>query len=114
MSITRPTLPELIARAETDLSGRLLDGETPLSRSVVSVLARCEAGLVHGLYGYLEWLADQPFVDKAEVEYLERHLRIWGVSRKAAVAAKGSISLPGTNGAVLPAGTEPQRVGGAL
>jgi len=114
MSITRPTLPELIARVETDLSGRLLDGETPLSRSVVSVLARVEGGLTDGMYGYLAWLQDQPFVDKAEAEYLERHSRIWGVLRKAAVKAAGSVSLPGTDGAILPAGTELQRVDGAL
>lgn len=114
MSITRPTLPELTARAETDLSGRLLDGATPLSRSVVSVLARVQAGQTHGLYGYLEWLKDQPMVDKAEAEYLDRHARIWKVQRKAAVAAKGTVTIPGAEGAVLLKGTELQRVDGAL
>lgn len=114
MSIIRPSLQELIARAETDLSGRLLDGDTPLARSVVSVLARVLAGQAHMQYGYLEWLAGQPFVGSAEAEYLERHSRTWGIARKAALAAKGTISLPGANGAVLPAGTELQRVDGAL
>lgn len=114
MSIDRPTLPALIARAETDLSGRLLDGATPMARSVVSVLARVSAGQTHMQYGYLEWLADQPFADTAEAEYLDRHGRIWGVTRKAAVAAKGSVSIPGADGAVLPKGTELQRVDGAL
>jgi len=114
MSINRPTLPALIARAETDLSGRLLDGATPMARSVVSVLARVLAGQTHMQYGYLEWLAGQPFVDSAEAEYLDRHARTWKVPRKVAVAAKGSVSLPGTEGAVLPAGTEMQRVDGAL
>lgn len=114
MSIDRPTLPALVARAETDLSGRLLDGATPLPRSVVAVLARVLAGQTHLLYGYLEWLAAQPFVDAAEAEYLERHGSTWGVARKAAVAAAGSVSLTGTDGAVLPAGTELQRVDGVL
>lgn len=114
MTITRPTLQELVARTETDLSGRLLDGAQPLARSVVSVLARMQSGQIHMLYGYLEWLAEQPFVGSAEAEYLERHARTWGVVRKAAVPATGSVSIPGANGAVLPKGTELQRVDGAL
>lgn len=114
MSIDRPTLPALVARAEADLSGRLLDGAQPLSRSVVGVLARVVAGVAHLQYGYLEWLRGQPFVDSAEAEYLDRHADVWGVPRKAAVAAAGPVSLTGLDGAVIPAGTELMRVDGAL
>lgn len=114
MPITRPTLPQLVDRAQTDLEGRLLDGAKALPRSTISVLARVTAGQAHGLYGYLEWAKDQPFPDTAEAEYLERHARIWGISRKPAVASTGQVSIPGTNGAVLPAGAQLQRVDGVL
>ena len=106
MHYDRPSLSQLVTRAETDLSARLLDGDTPLRRSVVGVLARVTAGQAHMQYGYLEWLAQQPFVDTAEAEYLARHARIWDVARKAAVAATGAVRLAGQDGAVLPAGTE--------
>ena len=46
MSITRPTLPQLVDRAETDLCGRLLEGATALRRSVINVLARVFAAIV--------------------------------------------------------------------
>jgi len=114
MPYDRPSLGQLVSRAETDLSARLLDGDAPLRRSVVGVLARVTAGQAHMQYGYLEWLAQQPFVDTAEAEYLERHASIWDVPRKVAVAATGTVGLPGTNGAVIPAGTELQRADEAL
>ncbi|MBU1229563.1 MAG: baseplate J/gp47 family protein [Proteobacteria bacterium] len=114
MPIARPNLPQLVDRAQTDLEGRLLDGAKALPRSTIAVLARVTAGQTHMLYGYHEWLARQPFPDTAEAEYLERHARIWGIARKAAVAATGQVSIPGTNGAVLPAGAQLQRVDGAL
>lgn len=114
MPYDRPSLSQLVTRAETDLSARLLDGDTPLRRSVVGVLARVTAGQAHMQYGYLEWLAQQPFVDTAEAEYLARHARIWDVARKPAVAATGAVRLAGQDGAVLPAGTELQRADGTL
>ncbi|MBU1040042.1 MAG: baseplate J/gp47 family protein [Proteobacteria bacterium] len=113
-SITRPTLPQLVERSQTDLEGRLLDGAKALPRSTIAVLARVTAGQAHGQYGYLEWLKDQPFADTAEAEYLERHARIWGISRKPAVASTGQVSIPGTDGAVLLAGAQLQRVDGVL
>lgn len=113
-SITRPTLTELISRTQTDLEARLLDGDTALRRSVLSVLARMSAGQAHLMYGYLEWLAKQSFVDTADAEYLDRLADIWGKSRKAAVAATGSVTFAGSNGVIIPAGTELSRVDGAL
>lgn len=65
-------------------------------------------------YGYLDWLARQPFPDTAEAEYLARPARIWGISRKPAVAAAGTVTLQGTAGGVLPAGQELRRDDGTL
>lgn len=114
MPITTPTLPQRIERIETDISSRLADGDPLLRRSVLGVLARAVAGQGHMLQAYQEWLAQQPFVDTAEAEYLDRHARTWKVPRKAAVAATGAVSFTGVDGAVLPAGTQAQRVDGVL
>lgn len=114
MPFQRPTLPDLIDRAASDIESRLPGTDARLRRSNLSVLARMHAGAVHGLYGMLDWLSRQVLPDSAEAEYLARWASIWGVSRLAAVAATGSVTLTGTAGSVVPAGTKFQRSDGAL
>ncbi len=109
MPFNRPSLSDLIERAAGDIETRLPGTDARLRRSNISVLARVHAGVVHGLYGFLEWLALQLMPDTAEAEYLERWSSIWGVARKAAATASGSVSFTGTDGSVIPAGTLLQR-----
>ncbi|HEX7124676.1 MAG TPA: baseplate J/gp47 family protein, partial [Thermodesulfobacteriota bacterium] len=109
MAFQRPTLETLLARIEADLTSRLPGADTRLRRSNLAVLARVHAGAVHGLYGYLAFLARQLFPDQAEAEYLQRWATIWGVTRTPAAAAVGAVTLTGTDWAVVPAGTRLQR-----
>ena len=55
-----------------------------------------------GLYGYLDWIAEQILPDKADESTLERiaALRL-NQARKAAQVASGSVSFSATAGAVL-------------
>lgn len=112
MSFTRPTLTELIGRAQDDIDARLPGADSRLRRSAVGVLATVHAGAVHGLYGYLDYLARQILPDTAEAAELERHAGIWGVTRKVATLAAGAVVATGVNGSVIPAGTVLQRAGG--
>lgn len=112
MSFTRPTLTELVARAQDDLDARLPGADSRLRHSVLGVLAAVHAGAMHGLYGYLDWLARQILPDTAEAEELERHAGIWGVTRKVATQATGPVTVTGVDGSVIPAGTVLQRAGG--
>lgn len=100
----RPTLATLIQRTRDDLYSRLA-ADDPLRRADAEVYARINAGAVHGLYGYLDWLADQVMVDTASVEYLDRWASIWSVTRKPAAAATGSVTFAVQAGAVIPSGT---------
>lgn len=109
MPLARPTLPELIDRASADFETRLPGVDARLRRSNLAVLGRVHAGAVHGLYGYLQWLARQIFADTAEVEFLEKIGGIYEIARKAAAQAKGSVLATGTNGVLIPAGTLLQR-----
>lgn len=109
MPFDRPSLETLIVRAQADMAGRLPGSDPLLRRNLVAIIARMSAGTAHGLYGYLDWLALQLMPDTAELEHLERWASIWGVTRKAAGYASGLVSLSGTEGAVLPAGTLMQR-----
>lgn len=110
MPFARPTLPELIDRVTTDISGRVTGVQSAvLRRSLLGILARSEAGAVHMLYGFLEWAAKQAIIDTAEKEYLERWAAIWKVFRKAADYSTGAALLIGAVGSPVPAGTVLQR-----
>lgn len=113
MPFARPTLPELIDRVTTDISGRVTGVQSAvLRRSLLGILARSEAGAVHMLYGFLEWAARQAIIDTAEKEYLERWAAIWKVFRKAPDFSTGSALLAGMVGSVIPGGTILQRQDG--
>jgi len=111
MPFARPGLADLIPRVEGELSSRLGVGPL-LKRSVLKVLARVFAGASHLLHGHLDWTARQVMVDTAEKEHLERWASIWGISRKAATFATGTVLLTGNDGAEIPSGTAIQRVDG--
>lgn len=114
MPFNRPTLQTLIDRAAADIETRLPGTDARARRSNLGVLARVHAGAMHALYGFLAWLAEQLMPDTAEAEYLDRWSSIWGVARIAAAQAIGNVTLTGTNGTLIPAGTELQRADGTL
>ena len=111
MSYTRPSISDLIARIRQDMASRLTVSDV-LRRSDYDVFARVFAGVVSGLYGFLAWLAAQVFPDTAESEYLDRWGSIWGIPRKSAAAATGSVVFTIQAGAVIPVGTLLQALDG--
>jgi len=114
MAFSRPTLSDLIVRAFADIQSRLPGTDATLRRSNLNVLSRVHSAAIHGLYGFISWLASQIIYDTAEAEYLERWAGIWKVYRIPASFATGSVTLTGTNGVTIPALTELQRADGVL
>lgn len=114
MPFQRPTLSELVVRITSDFFSRLALNGAVLRRSVVAVLARIEAGAVHGLYGYIEYLSRQFFADTAEDDWLLRKASLYGIYPIDAVAAQGDVefSITGAN-ITIPQGTVVQRTDGA-
>lgn len=96
MPFETPELPVLISRTQSDLASEAL------RRSDAQVLARTLSGTAYGLYGYLDWIADQILPDRADEETLERiaALRL-NRPRNAAQPAEGSVSFSAAAGAVL-------------
>lgn len=96
MPFETPSLPVLIKRTQSDLAS------DSLRQSDAQVLARTLSGAAFGLYGYLDWIAEQILPDTADESTLERiaALRL-NQARKAAVAATGSVSFTAAAGAVL-------------
>lgn len=112
MPFSRPALTDLIERTRADALARL-NAEELLRRADVEVLARVLAGASHALHGYIDWLSRQVIYDTADAEMLDRWATIWGVPRHAPFTASGNITLTGTTGTVIPAGTSLVRTDGA-
>ncbi len=100
MPFETPSLPVLINRTQSDLAS------DSLRQSDAQVLARTLSGAAFGLYGYLDWIAEQILPDTADETTLERiaALRLHQ-PRKAAQAAVGSVGFSAAAGAVLDADT---------
>jgi uncharacterized phage protein gp47/JayE len=99
----RPSLAQVVERVRTDVLSRLSTDDV-LRRADAEVYARVLGGVAHGLYGFIEWLSSQIIYDTATVEYLERWASIWGVARKPAAAATGSVTFAVQPGSVIAAG----------
>lgn len=105
-----PTLAELIARGQSDLSG--VEG---LRHSDAQVLARVVGGQNFGLYGYQGWIAAQLLPDTSDEDMLLRQANLRPIrDRLPAEAARGAAIGSGAVGAVLDAGVLFQRDDGAL
>ena len=107
----RPVLPELIQRVRNDVLSRL-SAEDVLRRTDAEVYARVMGGVAHGLYGFIEWLSKQVIYDTAEAEYLERWCSIWGINRKVAAPATGTVTYTVQAGSLIPSGTLLQALDG--
>ena len=107
----RPALPELIQRVRNDVLSRLATDDV-LRRTDAEVYARVMGGVAHGLYGFIEWLSKQVIYDTAEAEYLERWCSIWGINRKVAAPAIGTVTFTVQAGSLIPSGTLLQALDG--
>lgn len=113
MATQRPTLKEIIERVEQDIASRLGIG-APARIALARVLARAEAGVAHGLYGYIDTKEKNFLPDTGDDATVLRWANLFGVSRLSPVAASGSVQATGTNDSVIAAGRELQFSGGAV
>jgi uncharacterized phage protein gp47/JayE len=102
---TRPTLTELTARIISDLNVNLPGEDANVRYSVLNVLANTEAGIVHEIYGYLDWISNQTNILYCTGENLDLFGNIWAVTRKAPTFASGYIMCTGVDGSIVPVGT---------
>lgn len=102
LAFNRPTLSELITRTQQDFESRLgLMGKV-VRNTFVWVFARVYAGLAHGVYGFIAWVADQIFPDTADEENLVRWATLYGLTRTPAAFAEGELTVNGTEGETVP------------
>ena len=113
MPFNRPTPTELLQRIQAEIDIALPTSDPRLRYSVENVIARVLAMVSHEMHGHIAWAAKQILVITADEENIDRHADTYGIARKAATPAKGNITLTGTNGTVIPAGTTVKRSDGA-
>lgn len=105
MPYAKPSLPDLIEDARADIEAHLPEVDAHATNSVANVLSHVQAGGLHGLYGFLDWLSRQILPDTCDADILVRRAAQRGQTYLPAVNATGPLSVAGTNGAVLPADT---------
>jgi len=108
MAFETPSMPELIARAVSDI-----EGSGGMRRSDAAVLARTHAASVYGLYQYQAWQFAQHRPDTCDEEHLARHAADRNVPRKQATYAAGYVAVVGNVGAEVNVGDRMER-GGVL
>jgi uncharacterized phage protein gp47/JayE len=109
MPFERPTLNTLLDQTASEMESRLPGLLARVRRSLAGVIARMVAGAVWALYGYAEWLDRQKWPDLADAEFLDWHGGRWGVLRKEAASATGTVRFTGVDGTVVPVATVVQR-----
>ncbi len=103
MPYPRSSLPALIAQAQQDIIP--VAGQALLPESVLGDLAVAYSGLIYEMGSYLDWIALQITPATATDAQLETWGALRGVNRKPASSATGTVTVTGTTGAVVPAGT---------
>lgn len=114
MAYSRPTLAEIVARVESDMSTRLGTSSPVLPKSVARIVARVIAGAVHMVYGFVDYMVDQIFTSTANRENLVRKGAETGLPLNAATYATGNVTFTGTNGTAVPTGSRVSRADGAV
>ena len=115
MPYERPDLSTLIERAIADIESRLTGADSRLRRSNLNVMSRVHAGGMHGLYGYLSWIAKQILPDECDEDMLVRHANIWIKNgRNSAAYAVGQVIATGKDGSVIEVDTLWKRADGTM
>lgn len=73
------------------------------ANATLAALARVQAMGAFDLYLHLQRQAQELFPDTA-LDELPRHADVWGIPRRPATVAAGSVTFSGANGLVLPSG----------
>ncbi|MCW4538276.1 baseplate J/gp47 family protein [Providencia sp. 2024EL-00606] len=114
MPYQAPTLSTLIARNQADIESRLPGTYARTAFSVAQAIAYANAGNAAGLHEHLAWTSRQVVPHLADDDKLLEHCEFWGVWRKAATFAEGTLTVTATASAFIPSGTRWQRPDGEV
>lgn len=93
MPFLRPTLAQIRKRVASDFAYELGSDAAQISGTVERALVEAVAGASHGLHGHLAWIAINAFAQSAEDEQMEKLAALFGVFRREAVRATGTVAF---------------------
>lgn len=102
MPFTRPTLSQLRQQSRAAIASKLPGSDGTLRRSFIGVIADTLAGLVNGLYGFLDYCADQLFPQTQDNYFLLREGALFGLTPFPAVPSSGKANFTGVEGTPVP------------
>lgn len=105
MPFALPDLPTVRRTNRDNLAAFLEGADASVPNSALRVLSDMNAGGAFLNLKYLQWLARNFLPDTAEKGWLDRWAYILFGGRKAATFASGTITVTGTQGVRLPAGS---------
>lgn len=114
MPLERPTRAALLARARAEIEARLPGADARLRRSILDTLARIISEQSNSLFGFLQYHVKQAFPQLASAEYLRRFAELYAVPEIPPEFSRGSVTMTGTNGVVVPQDTSLRRADGRL
>lgn len=105
MPFDRPELAELTEQQRASIKSRLSLTSAVLRRSAADIFALVQAGGLHEVYGSLDRLALQLFVDTCDRDQLIRIASFYGLSPDPATFASGFVTATGVDPTLIPEGT---------
>jgi uncharacterized phage protein gp47/JayE len=105
MPFDRPTPQQIRDRLAAEIEAALPGADARTRRSVEGVLVRAMSVASYSLHEHLDWVSNQILPDTAEAEILERHASLWGIQRRSATPAVGTVRFTGLAGTLIPAGS---------
>ncbi|MDC9594884.1 baseplate J/gp47 family protein [Xenorhabdus sp. IM139775] len=114
MPYKSPTLSTLIARNQADIESRLPGTYARTAFRTTNAIAYANAGNAAGLHDHLAWTSRQVVPHLADDDKLLEHCEFWGVWRKAATNASGTLTVTVSADTLIPEGTRWQRPDGVV
>lgn len=101
-----PTPQEVRDQWFAEAEAQFPDTDPRLEKSLIGTIGKALSLAIHGLYIYLSFISRQIFASTAEAEYLDLHGTQIGLDRLEATASSGNVNVTGSNGSVIPIGTQ--------
>lgn len=111
MPFLTPDYPAIRDAILRDIANLLPEAATGAD-SDYAIRANAVAAAIEGLYQHQQWLTRQILPDTADPDFLERWASLYGITRKPAAAAAGTINFSGTAGSAIAIGTEAKTASG--
>lgn len=112
MPFNRPSPQTIRNRIAADIEAQVQNGAPLEEFAPEAILGAAFAMASHMMHEHLDWIVQQIHPDTAAAEYLERIAGFYKLTRAAATPATGMVRFTGTNGTVVPAGTQVQSSAG--